>query len=146
MDGPWLTAVARVKIVLALILFHERICSLGGNKLRGLLFQDMSGAAKHIRYIKSPTFFSCPCNRVENESRQKKAAAQTKMVKDEDPYGGSTDENTDAEAEQDHPIPELPGTPALISASSSVPCLSCSTVMGTNVLRCLSGIGKSDEE
>ncbi|XP_041650137.1 DNA repair protein XRCC1 [Cheilinus undulatus] len=41
--------------------------------------------------------------RVENESRQKKAA-----VKEEDPYGGSTDENTDAEAEQDHPIPELP--------------------------------------
>lgn len=47
--------------------------------------------------------------RVENESRQKKAAAAggTK-VKEEDPYGGSTDENTDAEAEQDHPIPELP--------------------------------------
>ncbi|KAF0046017.1 hypothetical protein F2P81_002546 [Scophthalmus maximus] len=30
------------------------------------------------------------------------------MVKEEDPYGGSTDENTDAEAEEDHPIPELP--------------------------------------
>lgn len=44
--------------------------------------------------------------RVENESRQKKAAGQT--VKQEDPYGGSTDENTDAEAEEDHPIPELP--------------------------------------
>uniref|UniRef100_A0A672G5F4 DNA repair protein XRCC1 n=1 Tax=Salarias fasciatus TaxID=181472 RepID=A0A672G5F4_SALFA len=29
-------------------------------------------------------------------------------VKDEDPYGGSTDENTDVEAEVDHPIPELP--------------------------------------
>ncbi|XP_070768198.1 DNA repair protein XRCC1 isoform X2 [Enoplosus armatus] len=46
--------------------------------------------------------------RVENESRQKKAAAEEKMVKEEDPYGGSTDENTDAEAEEDHPIPELP--------------------------------------
>ncbi|XP_029361184.1 DNA repair protein XRCC1 [Echeneis naucrates] len=46
--------------------------------------------------------------RVENENRQKKAAAQEKMVKEEDPYGGSTDENTDAEAEEDHPIPELP--------------------------------------
>ncbi|XP_071324506.1 DNA repair protein XRCC1 [Trachinotus anak] len=47
--------------------------------------------------------------RVENENRQKKkAAAQVKMVKEEDPYGGSTDENTDAEAEEDHPIPELP--------------------------------------
>lgn len=46
--------------------------------------------------------------RVENESRQKKAAGGGKMVKEEDPYGGSTDENTDAEAEQDHPIPELP--------------------------------------
>lgn len=93
-----------------------------------------------------PHLFSCPCNRVENESRQKKAAAQTKMVKDEDPYGASTDENTDAEAEQDHPIPELPGTPALISASSPVSCLSCSAVTGTNVLRCLSGIEKSDRE
>ncbi|XP_041798707.1 DNA repair protein XRCC1 [Chelmon rostratus] len=46
--------------------------------------------------------------RVENESRQKKAGAGGKVVKEEDPYGGSTDENTDAEAEQDHPIPELP--------------------------------------
>ncbi|XP_036931680.1 DNA repair protein XRCC1 [Acanthopagrus latus] len=46
--------------------------------------------------------------RVENESRQKKAAGKGKTVKEEDPYGGSTDENTDAEAEQDHPIPELP--------------------------------------
>lgn len=43
--------------------------------------------------------------RVEKESRQKKAAAE---VKADDPYGGSTDENTDAEAEEDHPIPELP--------------------------------------
>lgn len=46
--------------------------------------------------------------RVETESRQKKGAADGKMVDEEDPYGGSTDENTDAEAEQDHPIPELP--------------------------------------
>lgn len=47
--------------------------------------------------------------RVEKENRQKKAAA-VKAVKQEedDPYGGSTDENTDAEAEQDYPIPELP--------------------------------------
>ncbi|XP_038554409.1 DNA repair protein XRCC1-like [Micropterus salmoides] len=43
--------------------------------------------------------------RVENESRQKNAA-EGKAVKEEDPYGGSTDENTDAEAEEDHPIPE----------------------------------------
>ncbi|XP_061145942.1 DNA repair protein XRCC1 [Syngnathus typhle] len=43
--------------------------------------------------------------RVESESRQK----TTKAVKqEEDPYAGSTDENTDAEQEQDHPIPELP--------------------------------------
>ncbi|KAK5620912.1 hypothetical protein CRENBAI_016783 [Crenichthys baileyi] len=42
------------------------------------------------------------------ESRQKKAAAEESSVKEEDPYGGSTDENTDAEAEEDHPIPELP--------------------------------------
>ncbi|XP_008300233.1 DNA repair protein XRCC1 [Stegastes partitus] len=46
--------------------------------------------------------------RVEKESRQKKAPAKRTPVKDEDPYGGSTDENTDAEAEEDHPIPELP--------------------------------------
>lgn len=62
--------------------------------------------------------FICPCNRVENESRQKKAAAQRKTLKEEDPYGGSTDENTDAEAEQDHPIPDLPGRTVLIAASS----------------------------
>ncbi|XP_030014504.1 DNA repair protein XRCC1 isoform X1 [Sphaeramia orbicularis] len=47
--------------------------------------------------------------RVENENQQKKASAAKKAVKEEeDPYGGSTDENTDAEAEVDHPIPELP--------------------------------------
>ncbi|KAF7670448.1 hypothetical protein LDENG_00074520 [Lucifuga dentata] len=46
--------------------------------------------------------------RVENESKQKKAATKGEMVKEEDPYGGSTDENTDAEAEEDHAIPELP--------------------------------------
>lgn len=71
-------------------------------------------------YRNQPTLFlsfGC-CNRVENESLQKKkAAAGTKAVKDEDPYGGSTDENTDAEDEQDHPVPELPGEPALIPAA-----------------------------
>ncbi|KAM4601023.1 DNA repair protein XRCC1 [Polymixia lowei] len=46
--------------------------------------------------------------RVESERRQKKADTGRKKVKEEDPYGGSTDENTDAEAEEDHPIPELP--------------------------------------
>lgn len=62
--------------------------------------------------------FMCPCNRVENESRRKKAAAQRKSVEEEDPYGGSTDENTDAEAEQDHPIPDLPGMPVIAASSS----------------------------
>lgn len=54
------------------------------------------------------------------ESRQRKAEEGETSVKDEDPYGGSTDENTDAEAEEEHPIPELPGTsvPALISVTS----------------------------
>lgn len=54
------------------------------------------------------------------ESRQRKAAEGETSVKDEDPYGGSTDENTDAEAEEEHPIPELPGTSvsALISVAS----------------------------
>lgn len=69
---------------------------------------------KHERYIES---LFCPCNRVENESRQKNTAAEGKAVKEEDPYGGSTDENTDAEAEEDHPIPELPGM-SLCSVSS----------------------------
>lgn len=43
--------------------------------------------------------------RMEKESVEKK-----KVVKEEEEglYGGSTDENTDAEADQDHPIPELP--------------------------------------
>uniref|UniRef100_A0A673FR78 DNA repair protein XRCC1 n=1 Tax=Sinocyclocheilus rhinocerous TaxID=307959 RepID=A0A673FR78_9TELE len=47
--------------------------------------------------------------RVKMESRRKKAAKKsTVQVKDEDLYGGSTDENTDAEEEEDKPIPELP--------------------------------------
>ncbi|KAM3872653.1 DNA repair protein XRCC1 [Diretmus argenteus] len=46
--------------------------------------------------------------RVESDSRQKKAQAGKRAEKEEDPYGGSTDENTDAEAEEEHPIPELP--------------------------------------
>uniref|UniRef100_A0A8C2HLF9 DNA repair protein XRCC1 n=1 Tax=Cyprinus carpio TaxID=7962 RepID=A0A8C2HLF9_CYPCA len=47
---------------------------------------------------------------VEMESRRKKAVKESAsvQVKDEDPYGGSTDENTDAEEEEDKPIPELP--------------------------------------
>lgn len=50
------------------------------------------------------------CFRVEMESRKKKAAKESPgKVKDEDLYGGSTDENTDAEEEEDKPIPELPG-------------------------------------
>lgn len=48
--------------------------------------------------------------RVEMASRKKKAAQQSAdKVKNEDPYGGSTDENTDAEEEEDKHIPELPG-------------------------------------
>lgn len=46
------------------------------------------------------------CFRVEMERKRKGSVAD---VKDEDPYGGSTDENTDAEEEEDKPIPELPG-------------------------------------
>lgn len=53
--------------------------------------------------------WNCCGERVENESRRKKAAAERTAEEEEDPYGGSTDENTDAEAEEDHPIPELPG-------------------------------------
>ena len=47
----------------------------------------------------------CVLRRVESE----KPKAGEKKIKKEDPYGGSTDENTDAEEEQDQPIPELPG-------------------------------------
>ncbi|XP_061097874.1 DNA repair protein XRCC1 isoform X1 [Conger conger] len=43
--------------------------------------------------------------RVESESRRRKGATAGPS---EDPYGGSTDENTDAEAEEDKPIPQLP--------------------------------------
>lgn len=53
----------------------------------------------------------CPFERVESESRQKNAASGGKRVKEEDPYGGSTDENTDTEADENYPIPELPGKP-----------------------------------
>lgn len=44
------------------------------------------------------------------ENRRKKAGKESAsvQVKDEDLYGGSTDENTDAEEEEDKPIPELP--------------------------------------
>ncbi|XP_058504523.1 DNA repair protein XRCC1 isoform X2 [Solea solea] len=45
--------------------------------------------------------------RVEKDNRQKRPA-ELKMMKEEDLYLGSTDENTDAEAEEDQPIPELP--------------------------------------
>uniref|UniRef100_A0A671MFN3 DNA repair protein XRCC1 n=1 Tax=Sinocyclocheilus anshuiensis TaxID=1608454 RepID=A0A671MFN3_9TELE len=56
------------------------------------------------------TLFIFDCFRVEMESRRKKAAKESAavQVKDEDLYGGSTDENTDAEEEEDKPIPELP--------------------------------------
>ncbi|KAL0984788.1 hypothetical protein UPYG_G00146890 [Umbra pygmaea] len=46
--------------------------------------------------------------RVETASRQKKEEKKGKEFKEEDPFGASTDENTDAEAEEDKPIPELP--------------------------------------
>lgn len=74
--------------------------------------------------------------RVEKESRQKKApGAGVKMVNEEDPYGGSTDENTDAEAEEDHPIPELPGMPLFVLIATF--CLSVFVpITGTHVLLC----------
>uniref|UniRef100_A0A3P8VY83 DNA repair protein XRCC1 n=1 Tax=Cynoglossus semilaevis TaxID=244447 RepID=A0A3P8VY83_CYNSE len=50
------------------------------------------------------TFFE----RVEDNNRQKKSP-NVEMAKKQDPYEGSTDENTDVETEGDHPIPELPG-------------------------------------
>uniref|UniRef100_A0A8C7NLW7 DNA repair protein XRCC1 n=1 Tax=Oncorhynchus mykiss TaxID=8022 RepID=A0A8C7NLW7_ONCMY len=43
-----------------------------------------------------------------SENRQKKGEKERKGVEEEDPFGGSTDENTDAEADEDEPIPELP--------------------------------------
>ncbi|KAJ6615902.1 hypothetical protein lerEdw1_015111 [Lerista edwardsae] len=49
--------------------------------------------------------------RVEEEHRKKQQSGRRPAPEpDDDPYGGSTDENTDVEekAEPDHPIPELP--------------------------------------
>ncbi|XP_053123563.1 DNA repair protein XRCC1 [Hemicordylus capensis] len=49
--------------------------------------------------------------RVEEEHRKKQQGGRKPAPEpDDDPYGGSTDENTDVEekAEPDHPIPELP--------------------------------------
>ncbi|XP_012684657.2 DNA repair protein XRCC1 [Clupea harengus] len=48
--------------------------------------------------------------RVETESKHKKREKGERRQGggEEDPYGGSTDENTDAEEEVDKPIPELP--------------------------------------
>lgn len=60
---------------------------------------------------------------MEEERKQKKAATEGTVVKDEDPYGGSTDENTDAEAEEDHPIPELPGMHQLVPIQLLAACV-----------------------
>ena len=48
---------------------------------------------------------------METESKHKKREKGERRQGggEEDPYGGSTDENTDAEEEVDKPIPELPG-------------------------------------
>ncbi|EMP41457.1 DNA repair protein XRCC1 [Chelonia mydas] len=47
--------------------------------------------------------------RVEEEHRKKQQAGREAAPDpDDDPYGGSTDENTDVEEEPDQPIPELP--------------------------------------
>ncbi|XP_034612545.1 DNA repair protein XRCC1 isoform X1 [Trachemys scripta elegans] len=47
--------------------------------------------------------------RVEEEHRKKQQAGrEANPDPDDDPYGGSTDENTDVEEEPDQPIPELP--------------------------------------
>uniref|UniRef100_A0A7N6AKX6 DNA repair protein XRCC1 n=1 Tax=Anabas testudineus TaxID=64144 RepID=A0A7N6AKX6_ANATE len=58
---------------------------------------DMDDQSEEEMNTKVNLFFKCSYKKTE-----------VKTVKEEDPYGGSTDENTDAEAEEDHPIPELP--------------------------------------
>lgn len=46
---------------------------------------------------------------MEEEHRKKQQAGrEVTPDPDDDPYGGSTDENTDVEEEPDQPIPELP--------------------------------------
>lgn len=60
---------------------------------------------------------------MEEGRKQKKAATEGTVVKDEDPYGGSTDENTDAEAEEDHPVPELPGMHQLVPIQLLAACV-----------------------
>uniref|UniRef100_A0A8C1TDU7 DNA repair protein XRCC1 n=1 Tax=Cyprinus carpio TaxID=7962 RepID=A0A8C1TDU7_CYPCA len=69
---------------------------------------DAGGPGKDKEGMRNVFIFDC--FRVEMESRRKKAVKESAsvQVKDEDPYGGSTDENTDAEEEEDKPIPELP--------------------------------------
>lgn len=57
-----------------------------------------------LHIVMRQTFFE----RVEDNNRQKKSP-NVEMAKKQDPYEGSTDENTDVETEGDHPIPELPG-------------------------------------
>uniref|UniRef100_K7FPD6 BRCT domain-containing protein n=1 Tax=Pelodiscus sinensis TaxID=13735 RepID=K7FPD6_PELSI len=56
-----------------------------------------------------PQLTHAPCCRVEEEHRKKQQAGrEVASDPDDDPYGGSTDENTDVEVEPDLPIPELP--------------------------------------
>lgn len=71
------------------------------------------------------------------ERKQKKKAKDEKQAggREEDPYGGSTDENTDAEEEVDKPIPELPGL--LSNLSYTVLCVSVGVCLGVSVDLCL---------
>uniref|UniRef100_A0A7N8YES2 DNA repair protein XRCC1 n=1 Tax=Mastacembelus armatus TaxID=205130 RepID=A0A7N8YES2_9TELE len=84
---------------------YSQVKSAGGIIVRKEWIIDCHKKRQKISYKQN--FFTL-VKRVEKESRQKKTTAEVKLDKEEDPYGGSTDENTDAEAEEDHPIPELP--------------------------------------
>uniref|UniRef100_A0A673A1U3 DNA repair protein XRCC1 n=1 Tax=Sphaeramia orbicularis TaxID=375764 RepID=A0A673A1U3_9TELE len=92
---------------------YSQVKAAGGIIVRKEWVMDCHKRKQKISYKRGVriyfTILLCVLDRVENENQQKKASAAKKAVKEEeDPYGGSTDENTDAEAEVDHPIPELP--------------------------------------
>uniref|UniRef100_A0AAQ4PIY9 DNA repair protein XRCC1 n=1 Tax=Gasterosteus aculeatus aculeatus TaxID=481459 RepID=A0AAQ4PIY9_GASAC len=82
---------------------YSQVKSAGGIIVRKEWVMDCHKRKQKLPLMDAACPFCPPCDRVEIE-QQKKAAEG----KQEDPYGGSTDENTDAEAEEDHPIPELP--------------------------------------
>uniref|UniRef100_A0A8C5FR91 X-ray repair complementing defective repair in Chinese hamster cells 1 n=1 Tax=Gadus morhua TaxID=8049 RepID=A0A8C5FR91_GADMO len=102
---------------------HKRKCSISYKRYLMDGAEDSSGSEMELgkdsgdeQETRRVTFGSqgsycdrgCNCECVLGRVESDKPKAGEKKIKTEDPYGGSTDENTDAEEEQDLPIPELP--------------------------------------